>query len=109
MQPLENKNYMHYVPVFYSVALEMIRMAHDYYGSAFRYSDLSRKTVFVDLGAGAGKSLVVSNETTKFDFMAGIEIDESLFSQALKNISQSPMGKIEMTLRNIENKLTLDS
>ena len=109
MQPLENKNYMPYVPVFYSVALEMIRTAHNYYSSAIRYSDLSRKTVFVDFGAGAGKSLVIANETKKFDFIVGIEIYKCLFSQALKNTSKSPMGKIEMILGNIENELTIDS
>lgn len=87
----------------------MIRKEYNNYGSAIRYSDLYRKIFFVDLWAGAGKALVVANEIKKFDFIAGIEIDESLISQALKNISKSPMGKIEMILGNIENKLTIDS
>ena len=109
MQPLANKNYMPYVPVFYSVALEMIRTAHNYYSSAIRYSDLSRKTVFVDFGAGAGKSLMIANETEKFDFIAGIEIDEELYSQALTNNSKNSSGDIKMILGNIEDKSTIDS
>jgi hypothetical protein len=108
MQPLENKNYMPYVPVFYSVALEMIRTAHNYYSSAIRYSDLSRKTVFVDFGAGAAKSLIIANETEKFDLITGIEIDQELYNQAKKNIVKSSTGKTEMILGNIENKLTID-
>lgn len=88
VQSLEKKTYMPYWPVFTSVALEMIKFSYNYYISAIRYSDLSRKTVFVDFGAGLGKSTLVSALTDNFNICAGVEIDQELVDLAQKNLSK---------------------
>ncbi len=49
-------------------------MGLDYYNSAIRYTDFDRKTVFVDLGCGAGKTIIQACETQRFDFAGGVEL-----------------------------------
>lgn len=70
-----SENYMWYAPVYTDVADEMIRQSYDYYTSSIVYSDHSRKSIFVDLGCSAGKTLIQALETNHFDCVAGVEID----------------------------------
>lgn len=100
--PLTNKEYMYYVPVFYSVALEMLRVSAEYYKSAIQISDSERKTVFVDLGAGAGKTLIIANEINRFDLIVGIDIDQELVTAAIKNTKAISNNKIQMICGNVE-------
>lgn len=93
VNPLAKMEYMPYWPVYTSVALEMIRIAHNYYISAIRYSDLNRKTVFVDFGSGACKAPIIAALTRKFDACVGVEIDESLHELAKKNLEIVALGK----------------
>ena len=88
VKSLEKKTYMPYWPVFTSVALEMVKFSYNYYRSAIRYSDLERKTVFVDFGAGLGKSTLVAAKTGNFDVSSGIEIDSELVEMAQPNLQR---------------------
>jgi len=86
VQSLEKISYMPYWPAFTSVALEMIKFSHNYYISAIRYSDLQRKTVFVDFGSGLAKVPIIASETKKFNACGGIEIDPELSATGAKNL-----------------------
>ena len=59
---LEKSTYMPYWPAFTSVVNEMIKFSYNYYVSAIRYSDLNRKTIFVDFAFRAISLLNVSIE-----------------------------------------------
>lgn len=96
--PLAKMEYMPYWPVYTSVALEMIRIAHNYYISAVRYSDLKRKTVFVDFGSGACKAPIIAALTRKFDACIGVEIDESLHELAQINLRKIDIGKSAISI-----------
>lgn len=88
VEKLEKDTYMPYWPTFTSVANEMIRFSHNYYISAIRYSDLGRKTVFVDFGSGLGKNPIIAAESRKFDICGGLEIDLELTTEAHKNLAK---------------------
>ena len=83
---LSKPTYMPYWPAFSSVVREMIKFSHNYYVSAIRYSDLERKVIFVDFGAGLCKTPIIAAESRKFDVCAGIEIDEELVETARNNL-----------------------
>ena len=42
----------------------MLRLSFDYYTSAVRYTNYQRKTIFIDLGCGAGKTIIQPSEST---------------------------------------------
>ena len=94
---LEKSTYMPYWPAFTSVVREMLMFSHNYYISAIRYSDLSRKTIFVDFGAGLAKTSIIAAETGKFDLAGGIEIDQELVQEGLRNLE---IMKIRKNLTN---------
>ena len=98
VQSLEKISYMPYWPAFTSVVLEMIKFSHNYYISAIRYSDLQRKTVFVDFGSGLAKVPIIAGETKKFDACGGIEIDPELSVVAAKNLKiiEKRLGKVKL-------------
>jgi hypothetical protein len=79
---------MPYWPAFTSVVSEMIKFSHNYYISAIRYSDLNRKTVFVDFGAGLAKTPIMASNTGKFDLSGGLEIDKELVDEGNRNIER---------------------
>ena len=83
----KNKQYMWYAPVYTSVSLEMIRMSLDYFNSAIRYSDFDRKIIFIDLGCGAGKTIIQADETNLFNYCGGVEIDSELKDLCDRNLS----------------------
>ena len=97
---LEKSTYMPYWPAFTSVVNEMIKFSHNYYISAIRYSDLNRKTIFADFGAGLAKTPMIAAETGKFDVSCGIEIDGELVDQGRVNLK-----KIQKRIRNSNNFL----
>ncbi len=98
---LEKSTYMPYWPAFTSVVNEMIKFSYNYYVSAIRYSDLNRKTIFVDFGAGLAKTPLIAAETDKFDVAGGIEIDAELVEQGRINLK-----KIQNRLKKTNNFLT---
>lgn len=108
---LAKKTYMPYWPVFSSVALEMIKFSYNYYISAIRYSDLERKTVFVDFGAGLGKSTLVAALTGNFDVCAGIEIDEELVDLAQTNLTNKHVANQSTFIQagNVENQPDIEN
>jgi hypothetical protein len=81
---MDKETYMYYVAAFTSVVREMIRFSHNYYLSAIRYSDFERKTIFIDFGAGMGKTVIIAGETGKFELVGGLEIDPELVEYARK-------------------------
>ena len=83
---LSKPTYMPYWPAFTSVVREMIMFSHNFYISAIRYSDLERKVIFADFGAGLCKTPIIAAETKKFDVCSGIEIDEELVETARNNL-----------------------
>jgi hypothetical protein len=87
-EPLAKIEYMPYWPAYSSVVKEMLRMAHDSYVSAIKYSDVGRKTVFIDLGCGAGKTVFQAVESNRFDLSLGVEIDSELVELAQKNLKK---------------------
>ena len=104
---LEKSTYMPYWPAFSSVVSEMIKFSHNYYISAIRYSDLDRKTVFVDFGAGLGKTPLMASETGKFSVSGGIEIDSELVVESKNNLQlmsrKLSQEKTFFTLGNVES------
>jgi predicted RNA methylase len=86
---MDKETYMYYVPAFTSVVREMIRFSHNYYLSAIRYSDFERKTIFIDFGAGMGKTVIIAGETGKFELVGGLEIDPELVEYARKNLNKT--------------------
>lgn len=105
---LAKKTYMPYWPVFTSVAIEMVRFSYNYYISAIRYSDLERKVVFVDFGAGLGKSTLVSALTDKFDVCSGIEIDLELVKLAQENLKNRHIRESKIFIMNGNVELAQD-
>ena len=102
--PYSNFNYMPYWPVFTSVCLEMMRQSHNYYLSAIRYSNYDNKTVFIDLGSGAGKTPIMAAKLKKFDFSVGVEIDHSLHFRFQKNVDSLGLNsEILCHLGNVED------
>lgn len=87
-----NDQYMWYSPVYTAVSNEMIRQGYDYYTSAVRYTDYDRKTVFLDLGCGAGKTVIQAFETGHFSFVGGVELDENLVKMAQENLEKCSFG-----------------
>ncbi len=108
---LAKKTYMPYWPVFSSVALEMIKFSYNYYISAIRYSDLDRKTVFVDFGAGLGKSTLVAALTGNFNICSGIEIDEELVELAQKNLANRHIANLNTFIQtgNVEHQSDIEN
>lgn len=111
VKSLAKKTYMPYWPVFSSVALEMIKFSFNYYISAIRYSDLERKTVFVDFGAGLGKSTLVASLTGNFNVSSGIEIDDELVNLARVNLTNRHISKSTtfITEGNVESETDIDT
>jgi len=110
---LAKPTYMPYWPAFTSVVKEMIKFSHNYYISAIRYSDLDRQTVFVDFGAGLGKTPILAAESQKFDLSCGIEIDGELVEQArvnFKELSKKSPQLIKLFIEegNVENKSDIE-
>jgi hypothetical protein len=106
VKSLAKKTYMPYWPVFTSVVVEMIKFGFNYYISAIRYSDLERKTVFVDFGAGLGKSTLVAAMTGQFAVSSGVEIDDELVQLAQTNLSNKKLhgSKSFITQGNVESE-----
>ena len=68
---------MMYMPVYTSVCFEMIRKSFEWYTSGIRYSNPNLIPIFVDLGAGSGKTLLIANETKFFQICVGVELNEN--------------------------------
>ncbi len=109
---LEKSTYMPYWPAFTSVVAEMIKFSYNYYISAIRYSDLGRKTVFVDFGAGLAKTPLIAAETHKFNVAGGIEIDSELVIQGELNLEKMQKrlkgASTFLTCGNVENKQDIE-
>jgi len=108
VEALEKSTYMPYWPAFTSVVSEMLKFSYNYYVSAIRYSDLDRKTIFVDFGAGLGKTSLMASETGKFSVVGGIEIDSELVDESNNNLRVKSQKfhkeNIFFALGNVENK-----
>jgi hypothetical protein len=108
VKSLEKSTYMPYWPAFTSVVSEMIKFGHNYYISAIRYSDLDRKTVFVDFGAGLAKTPIIAAETGKFNLSGGLEIDTELVEVGLDNLERirkhSNNGETFLLQGNVESE-----
>jgi len=81
-----NNEYMFYSPVYSTVFDEMVYSAFNNYTSAIRYSNLGRKTVFLDLGCGSCKTVIRALEKEWFDLCVGVDIDEQLVALGKANI-----------------------
>jgi len=81
-----NFNYMPYWPAYTSVTKEMIRQSHNYYISAVMYADRNRKSIFLDLGSGPGKNVILAAESGKFSHCFGVDIEKDLVSLGKLNI-----------------------
>ena len=88
-----NSQYMFYSPVYSSVSEEMMRTSFNYYTSAVRYTEYDRKTVFIDLGCGAGKTIIQASEIGHFDYFGGVEIDSDLSSICKSNIEKTNLDQ----------------
>lgn len=105
-----NTNYMHYVPVFTSVAKEMLKFSYNYYISSIKYSDHNRKAIFIDFGAGLFKMPLIASKLGKFALVGGIEIDPELVEVAKSNIYKS-FSKTDCVVKvgNVEIESDIDS
>ena len=89
-----NKQYMFYAPAYTSVVQEMLRMSFNYYTSAIKYTDYARKEVFLDLGCGAGKVVLMANNSGYFDHSFGVELDEELAKLSKSNTIKASNSSI---------------
>ena len=90
-----NKQYMFYAPAYTSVVKEMLRMSFNYYTSAVKYTDYERKEVFIDLGCGAGKVVLMADDSGYFDCSLGVELDEELRKLATANINKAKSASFQ--------------
>ncbi len=99
--------YMHYQPAYTSVVKEMIQLSVAYYTS-ISYSDKSRFPIFVDLGCGSGKTLLIAEQFPYFKSIFGIEIDKELSNICEQNL-QSLSGNNNFCINaNVEEKQAID-
>lgn len=77
---------MFYGPVYTCVSEEMIFRAHDYYTSAFKYTNDDIKVAYIDLGCGSGKTLIQAYLSERFNIVAGVELIDFLASRCRKNM-----------------------
>ncbi|MCC9624034.1 hypothetical protein LPB41_20330 [Thalassospira sp. MA62] len=96
-----DNRYMIYMPVYTSVCVEMIRKSFEWYTSGIKYSNNKLIPVFVDLGAGAGKAVIVANESKFFTLCAGVELDKELSERSEQNIPQG--GNVLHIHANVES------
>jgi SAM-dependent methyltransferase len=82
------KQYMFYAPAYTSVVREMLRVSVNYYTSAIKYTDYTRREVFLDLGCGAGKVVLMASKSAYFDHCFGVELDKGLVELATNNIKK---------------------
>ena len=104
-QALQKVTYMPYWPCFTSVARKMIKHSHNYYISAIRYSDLNRKTVFIDFGSGLGKTIIIAAETKKFNLCYGIEIDNDLVTESMRNLKKYKSSDVLDSVFNVKGNI----
>ena len=83
-----NFNYMPYWPAYTSVTKEMIRQAHNYYISAVMYANRNRKSIFLDLGSGPGKNVILAAESGKFSHCFGVDIESDLVALGKENLTR---------------------
>lgn len=79
---------MWYSPTETSVCFSILRFTKDWVRSYFEYSSQNTDVVFVDFGAGAGKTNLIAIELG-FPISIAFEIDSQLVKVAEKNISVS--------------------
>lgn len=91
-----NYNYMPYWPAYTSVTKEMIRQSHNYYISAVMYANRSRKSIFLDLGSGPGKNVILAAESGKFSHCFGVDIESDLVSLGNDNLTKLKRIKPEV-------------
>ncbi|MBH89919.1 MAG: hypothetical protein CMF71_06820 [Magnetovibrio sp.] len=96
----EDSRYMIYMPVYTSVCFEMIRKSFEWYTSGIRYSNPNLIPIFVDLGAGSGKTLLIANETKFFQICVGVELNEVLSKRSQKNLPPPPIEKSQKQISN---------
>jgi len=92
-----NFNYMPYWPAYTSVTKEMIRQAHNYYISAVMYANRNRKSIFLDLGSGPGKNVILAAESGKFSHSFGVDIEKDLVVLGNENLFK--LRKIKRSLK----------
>ena len=78
--------YMIYMPVYTSVCNEMIRKSVEWYTAAIRYTNENLIPIFVDLGAGSGKTVILANESKFFEMCVGVELQEELSKRSKENL-----------------------
>jgi hypothetical protein len=100
----EDSRYMIYMPVYTSVCFEMIRKSFEWYTSGIRYSNPNLIPIFVDLGAGSGKTIIIANETKFFQLCVGVELKEVLSKRSQKNL---PPPLMEMSQKQISTASVL--
>ncbi len=103
-----DKRYMIYQPVYTSVCREMIRKSIEWYRSGVQYSDDSLIPIYIDLGSGSGKTVMIASETGYFSFCAGVELDRQLHKRSEENgkLNQKCKSpKICNILGNVEEEL----
>ena len=97
-----DSRYMIYMPVFTSVCFEMIRKSFEWYTAGIQYSNEDLVPVFVDLGAGAGKAVIIANESNFFNLCAGVELDKELTKRSEQNIPSRDNQVLHINA-NVEN------
>jgi len=88
-----NVNYMPYWPAYTSVTKEIIRQSHNYYISAVMYANRNRKSIFLDLGSGPGKNVILAAESGKFSHCFGVDIEKDLVTLGNENLAK--LGKFK--------------
>lgn len=77
-------DYMWYSPTETSVCREILTFTKDWIRSYYEYSSINTTPVFVDFGAGAGKTNLISLEIG-FPISVAFELDEELVELSAKN------------------------
>ncbi|MBF92038.1 MAG: hypothetical protein CMP34_04440 [Rickettsiales bacterium] len=102
-----DNRYMIYQPVYTSVCKEMIRKSFEWYRSGIKYSNDNLMPIYIDLGSGSGKTVLIAMETGFFEMYAGVELDAELHERSRKNSSLRIKSKnlnVLNILGNVENK-----
>ena len=102
-----DNRYMIYQPAYTSVCREMIRKSFEWYRSGVKYSNDHLIPVYIDLGSGSGKTVMIASETGFFNICAGVELDGQLHERSRENSQLNRKCKISNMLSilgNVEEK-----
>ena len=93
MDLYEGNKFMGYQPVYTTVFKQMINQALVSCKMQNRGKAENNILIFIDLGAGAGKTMILACKSKKFDLCVAVELNECLIERSKKNLLRSKINR----------------